>query len=67
MTPAGWLRRCSMRLTRWTRCNERKKKNDRLFCAHANADGDESRCACQLGPGATREQILAYENAQGRR
>ncbi len=23
----------------------------RLFCAHANADGDESRCACQLGPG----------------
>ena len=38
-----------------------------LFFAHANFDGDESRCSCTaLGPGPhTREQIPAYE--QGRR
>ena len=35
-----------------------------LFCAHANTDGDASRCARSLGPGATREQILAYEKTQ---
>ena len=33
-----------------------------LFCAHANAGGDASRCACTvLGPDASREEILAFE------
>ena len=32
-----------------------------LFCAHANADGDASPCACSLGPDASRERILTYE------
>ena len=35
-----------------------------LFCAHALTDGDASRCACQLGPGASRAQMLAFEKAQ---
>ena len=33
---------------------------DRI-CLHALVDGDASRCACQLGPHASREQILTYE------
>jgi hypothetical protein len=36
-----------------------------LFCAHANADGDATRCSCtSLGPGPhSREAIVAYEAA----
>ena len=32
-----------------------------VICAHANTSGDASRCACALGPHATREEILTHE------
>jgi hypothetical protein len=32
-----------------------------ILCAHADVNGDASRCACSLGPDATREQITAFE------
>ena len=35
------------------------------FSTHALSDGDTGRCACQLGPGASREQILTYERKNG--
>lgn len=31
------------------------------FCCHANADGDASRCACTVMPGASRDAIVIYE------